>query len=80
MRILKNLLVALPASLLRRDWSNLFAQHPNGQFSICNQNCRADARDFRHHCRPKIKFRAVTKDPSGRTTPASASALVCSAF
>jgi hypothetical protein len=80
MRILKNLLVALCCFIVTvAIGPRLFAQHSNGNSTnAATVELVPETSDI--SAGQKVKFRAVTKDPSGRTTPAAATAWFAAPF
>lgn len=81
MRILKNLLIALCCFIITvATGPTLFAQHAGGSSASSTRTVELTPESSDITVGQKVKFRAVTKDPSGRTTPAAATAWFAAPF
>ena len=81
MRTHKRLLVALCCLLIAIAISpRLFAQHSNGNSTSATKTVELVPETSDVTVGQKVKFHAVTKEPSGRTTPAAATAWFAAPF
>src|SRR5216683_7835933 len=82
MRTLNNLLVAVCCFIvvLVPTGPTLFAQHSGGSSASGTRTVDLEPETSDITVGQKIKFRAVIKDPSGRTTPATATAWFAAPF
>jgi hypothetical protein len=81
MRSLKNLLVAVCCFIVFVPTGpTLFAQHSGGSSASSTRTVELTPETSDITVGQKVKFRAVTKDPSGRTTPAAATAWFAAPF
>jgi hypothetical protein len=81
MRALKNFVVSLCCFIVTvAIGPTLFAQHSNGNSTSATKTVELVPETSDVTAGQKVKFRAVTKDPSGRTTPAVATAWFAAPF
>jgi hypothetical protein len=81
MRTLKNLLMALCCFIVTvAVGPALFAQQSNGNSTPSTRTVELTPETSDITVGQKVKFRAVTKDPSGRATPAAATAWFAAPF
>ncbi len=81
MRTFKNLFLALCCLvILVTTGPRLFAQHSRGNSATSSRTVELTPETSDITVGQKVKFKAVTKDPSGRTTPAAATAWFAAPF